>query len=106
MALAGAHSHSTLTAPRTALRPADDKVDGAFKAYAVSLPEQSELVDKIPEADPVLLYEVRCWRVCAASFLEQGVCEPVDRRVADRITEAKFGNAVPHTRIAIRSVSS
>lgn len=33
-------------------------MDGAFKAYAISLPEQSELVDKIPEADPVLLYEV------------------------------------------------
>ena len=39
--------------------PADDKVDGAFKAYAISLPEGSELVDKIPGADPVLLFEAR-----------------------------------------------
>ncbi|EFN58926.1 hypothetical protein CHLNCDRAFT_19903 [Chlorella variabilis] len=35
------------------------RVDGAFKAFAISLPENSELMDKIPEADPILLHEVR-----------------------------------------------
>jgi hypothetical protein len=33
-------------------------VDGTFKAFAVSLPETSELVDRIPEADPAALYQV------------------------------------------------
>jgi hypothetical protein len=33
-------------------------VDGTFKAYAISLPEMSELIDKIPGADPTLLHEV------------------------------------------------
>lgn len=36
---------------------ADSKVDGAFKAYAISLPEASELIDRLPQADPVLLHE-------------------------------------------------
>lgn len=33
-------------------------MDGTFKAFAISLPESSELIDRIPEADPVLLYQV------------------------------------------------
>lgn len=37
----------------------DLSVDGAFKAFAISLPENSELIDKIPGADPTLLHEVR-----------------------------------------------
>ena len=38
----------------------DSRVDGLFKAFAISLPENSELLDRIPEADPTLLHEVRC----------------------------------------------
>ncbi|KAI7843850.1 hypothetical protein COHA_002401 [Chlorella ohadii] len=57
LAAAGGVKPSLVDAYRALLT--DKTVDGAFKAYAVSLPEQSELVDKIPEADPVLLYEVR-----------------------------------------------
>ena len=33
-------------------------MDGLFKAFAISLPENSELLDRIPEADPTLLHEV------------------------------------------------
>jgi hypothetical protein len=45
----------------TNTNPADTQVDGAFKAFAVSLPENSELMDQIPGADPTLLHEVRGW---------------------------------------------
>ncbi|PRW56145.1 puromycin-sensitive aminopeptidase isoform X1 isoform A [Chlorella sorokiniana] len=57
LAAAGGVKPSLVDAYRALLT--DSSVDGAFKAYAISLPELSELVDKIPEADPVLLYEVR-----------------------------------------------
>jgi aminopeptidase N len=37
----------------------DDKLDGAFKAMALRLPSMSEIVDRIDEADPVLVWQVR-----------------------------------------------
>lgn len=37
----------------------DESIDGTFKAYALSIPSASELLDQIPNADPVLLYHVR-----------------------------------------------
>jgi hypothetical protein len=35
------------------------QVDGQFKAFAVSLPSDSELHDALPAADPLLVHEVR-----------------------------------------------
>ncbi len=65
-------------------------MDGAFKAYAVSLPEQSELVDKIPEADPVLLYEVgKKNMVCMYSILWRWLVLKERRsELVDKIPEA------------------
>jgi aminopeptidase N len=40
---------------------ADQSVDGQFKAFAMSLPSDSELVDSIPDADPTLLHDVRLY---------------------------------------------
>ena len=37
----------------------DDSLDPALTAAAISLPAASELVDAIPEANPVLLHQVR-----------------------------------------------
>ncbi|KAL4441019.1 hypothetical protein ABPG77_010450 [Micractinium sp. CCAP 211/92] len=37
----------------------DPSLDGTFKAFAINLPGSSELLDRIPEADPLLLYQVR-----------------------------------------------
>jgi aminopeptidase N len=37
----------------------DDKLDGAFKAMALRLPTVTEVVDRIDEADPVLVWQVR-----------------------------------------------
>lgn len=39
---------------------ADSSADPALVAAAVSLPAASEMLDVIPEADPVTLHEVRC----------------------------------------------
>lgn len=36
----------------------DPSLDGTFKAFAINLPGSSELLDRIPEADPLLLYQV------------------------------------------------
>lgn len=47
---------------------ADPSLDGTFKAFAISLPESSELIDRIPEADPLLLYQVGCI-ACAAGLV-------------------------------------
>ena len=33
-------------------------IDGTYKAMAVSVPSATELLDQIPGADPVVLYEV------------------------------------------------
>ena len=38
---------------------ADDTFDGMYKAFAISLPADSELLPSIVNADPVLLHEVR-----------------------------------------------
>lgn len=35
------------------------QVDGQFKAFAISLPSDSELHDALPAADPLLVHEVR-----------------------------------------------
>lgn len=40
---------------------ADKTVDGQFKAFAVSLPSDNELIDSIPNADPTLLHDVRLY---------------------------------------------
>lgn len=37
----------------------DDRVDGMYKAFAVSLPSDSELIAAIPDTDPALLHQVR-----------------------------------------------
>lgn len=37
----------------------DSVIDGTFKAFAISLPSDTELLDAIPGADPTLLHEVR-----------------------------------------------
>lgn len=37
----------------------DNSLDGTFKAYALSIPSAAELLDQIPNADPVVLYQVR-----------------------------------------------
>lgn len=57
LAAAGGVKASLVGAYRSLLT--DSRVDGTFKAYAISLPEMSELIDKIPGADPTLLHEVR-----------------------------------------------
>lgn len=57
LAAAGGVKSSLVEAFRALLN--DPSVDGTFKAFAISLPESSELIDRIPEADPVLLYQVR-----------------------------------------------
>jgi aminopeptidase N len=54
---AGGVSSDLIGAFRTLLK--DAKVDGAFKAFAISLPTDSELLVSLPEADPLLLYGVR-----------------------------------------------
>jgi aminopeptidase N len=41
----------------------DDKIDGQFKAFAISLPAESELLSSLPQCDPVLLFQVRVWVV-------------------------------------------
>jgi len=41
----------------------DGSVDGTFKAMAVSVPPAAELLDAIPGADPVMLYQVRMYVV-------------------------------------------
>ncbi len=38
---------------------ADASVDGQYKAFAITLPQLSELVDAIPGVDPTLLHDVR-----------------------------------------------
>lgn len=38
---------------------ADDKLDGMYKSFAISLPSDTELLPSIPNADPVLLYNIR-----------------------------------------------
>jgi aminopeptidase N len=38
-----------------------DDIDGSFKAMAVTLPSVAEIVDALPEADPVLAYRVRAF---------------------------------------------
>lgn len=38
----------------------DESLDGTFRAAAISLPAQSELIGLIPEADPVLVHSIRC----------------------------------------------
>ncbi|PSC69009.1 puromycin-sensitive aminopeptidase isoform X1 [Micractinium conductrix] len=57
LSAAGGVNDSLVNAYRSLLN--DVSVDGAFKAFAISLPEISELLDKLPEADPLLLHEVR-----------------------------------------------
>ena len=37
----------------------DESLDGTFRAAAISLPAQSELIGLIPEADPVLVHSIR-----------------------------------------------
>ncbi|KAG1656781.1 hypothetical protein FOA52_007829 [Chlamydomonas sp. UWO 241] len=41
----------------------DPALDGMFKTMAMSIPPSAELLDSIPGADPVLLYEVRMFVV-------------------------------------------
>eukprot|EP00803_Ostreobium_quekettii_P009982 evm.model.scf_576.6 EVM.evm.TU.scf_576.6 scf_576:45484-53102(+) len=50
----------------------DPTIDGQFMALATTLPSQSELIEDIPEADPVLLHEV---------------CSYVKRQLAGRLEE-------------------
>ncbi len=38
----------------------DESLDGTFRGAAISLPANSELIALIPEADPVLIYKIRC----------------------------------------------
>ena len=38
----------------------DESLDGTFRAAAISLPANSELIALIPEADPVLIHTIRC----------------------------------------------
>lgn len=54
---AGGLSPALVAAFRSVLR--DDRVDGAFKAFALGLPADTELLAAIPEADPCVLHEVR-----------------------------------------------
>eukprot|EP00798_Chlamydomonas_sp_ICE-L_P016229 gene16229-22395_t len=54
---AGGVSDSLVSAFKTVLT--DEKVDGMFKAMAVTLPSGSELYTAIPSADPTLIHEVR-----------------------------------------------
>jgi aminopeptidase N len=54
---AGGISPSLISAFRSVLL--DDSVDGTFKAFAISLPADSVLVDAIPAVDPTLLHKVR-----------------------------------------------
>ncbi len=49
-------------------------LDGSFKAMAVTLPSNTELVDKVDEADPVLCYEVTLRPVPYVMF-DQNVCK-------------------------------
>ena len=41
----------------------DDRVDGQYKAFAISLPADTELISAIPDADPTLLHAVRSYVV-------------------------------------------
>ena len=41
----------------------DSSLDGAFAAAAITLPASSEVIDLLPGADPVRLFNVR-WAVC------------------------------------------
>jgi hypothetical protein len=52
----GGLSPALVAAFRSVLR--DDRVDGAFKAFALGLPADTELLAAIPEADPCVLHEV------------------------------------------------
>ncbi|GBF99642.1 peptidase M1 family [Raphidocelis subcapitata] len=54
---AGGVSEALVGAFRSVLTASD--LDGSFKAMAVTLPSMAEFVDAIPEADPVLAYQVR-----------------------------------------------
>ena len=55
----------------------DTELDPALAAAAISLPAASEVVDMIPEADPVLLHAVRL--ACLLAPFEKGCLEPVHR---------------------------
>lgn len=57
LAAAGGVKPSLVDAFRAVLT--DDTVDGQYKAFAISLPTDTELVASIPSADPTLLHQVR-----------------------------------------------
>lgn len=57
LAAAGGVRPSLVDAFRSLL--VDPKVDGQYKAFAISLPSDSELLDAIPGADPTLMHAVR-----------------------------------------------
>lgn len=44
-------------------------IDGTYKSYAISVPSATELLDQIPGADPVLLYEVGVWTIAGTRML-------------------------------------
>lgn len=60
MTAAGGVQQNLVDAFRAVLT--DPHLDGTFKAMAISLPSDAELIDAVPdEADPVAIHEVR-WR--------------------------------------------
>ena len=56
IASAGGLNPSLVEAFRALL--ADSRADGAFKAFAVGLPADSELLDAIPGGNPIVLHQV------------------------------------------------
>ena len=58
---AGGIGHSLIDAYRALL--ADATLDGAFKAFAVSLPADTELLAALPACDPLLLHAVRTYAI-------------------------------------------
>jgi aminopeptidase N len=79
---AGGVSPQLMDAYRALL--ADSQLDGQFKAYAISLPADTELIAAIaPNADPVLLFQVRAFvieslAVALRAELEHAVAENDD----------------------------
>jgi aminopeptidase N len=58
---AGGVSTSLMEAFRRVL--SDASLDGAFASAAITLPDSSELLEQVPDADPVVLHQVRSYVV-------------------------------------------
>ncbi len=82
-------------------------LDGAFTAMATGLPSPSELVADIPEADPMLLHEVRSYvsKVSSAGMGAGGTCEAGPPSVAQQLMPPP-GHSLPcHLRVALAAMT-